>query len=63
MPAGGTDMRKTLVWMPDLIITDGKGPVPVRFRDADGVKSFRIRIQGMTADGRFISIERSLSGK
>ncbi|RYY62110.1 MAG: hypothetical protein EOO05_04005 [Chitinophagaceae bacterium] len=51
------DVRTTLYWNPQLQTAPGKNKVLVSFYNNDLSKSFRVVIEGMTADGRLAHIE------
>ncbi|MEM1069379.1 MAG: alpha-2-macroglobulin family protein, partial [Planctomycetota bacterium] len=46
-----TDFTETLYWQP-LLITDSEGRATIRFDLSDSVSSFRVRVDGHSADGR-----------
>jgi hypothetical protein len=54
------DYRKTLLWKPDIFITEGELTRSIRFYNNDAAERIRIILQGVTADGKLVHISRWL---
>lgn len=54
------DLRTTLYWNPNVILTPQKREVVLRFFNSDVSKSFRVIIEGMTLDGRLAHLEQAM---
>lgn len=52
------DRRKTLDWRPNIFVNHVNPSIPVRFYNNDGAKAYRIRVEGMTYEGKLISFEQ-----
>ena len=52
------DRRKTLEWRPNIFVNHVNPSIPVRFYNNDGAKAFRIRVEGMTSEGKLISFDQ-----
>jgi hypothetical protein len=52
------DLRTTLYWNPSVRTTMQKNKVKLVFYNNDVSKSFRVKIEGMTSDGRLVHIEQ-----
>lgn len=52
------DLRTTLYWNPDVILTPQKRSITLRFFNNDVSKAFRVVIEGMTKDGRLAHLEQ-----
>ena len=62
--AARKDNRITLQWLPDIELAGRDLKIPVRFFNNDDATSFRIVLEGMTADGKLVFLEKTLeSGK
>jgi hypothetical protein len=59
-PVSGPDNRITLFWDPGIIIADVNPQLPIRFFNNDRTKKFKIVIEGMTAEGKMLMIERTI---
>ena len=58
-----TDHRITLQWIPDIIVNkNNSAKIPVVFYNNERTKQFKIVVEGMTADGKMIFIETTISG-
>ncbi|MFI5129507.1 MAG: hypothetical protein ACHQFX_05925 [Chitinophagales bacterium] len=57
------DNRITLLWNPAILVDDINPKIPVTFYNNDRTKQFKIVIEGMTADGKLLMIERTIGGK
>ena len=55
------DNRKTLYWNPSLIYLPEDGKVPFSFFNSDKCTSYRILLQGITSNGRFVRIEKIIN--
>jgi hypothetical protein len=55
------DNRITLDWRPDILINNIDPKIPVTFYNTDRTKSFKIVVEGMTLEGKMISIEKIIS--
>jgi hypothetical protein len=57
------DLRRTLLWQPD-IYTDGtQNSIPVSFYNNDYSRSFHVVVEGMTAGGKLIHIEKKIQAQ
>lgn len=54
------DVRRTLLWIPGLISKPGQSVFELDFFNNDVSTGFRIVLQGMSADGRLISITKEV---
>ena len=52
------DLRKTLLWKPEVILSKDRNSVRIRFYGNDNPKHYRVRIEGMTVDGRYMHVDR-----
>ena len=52
------DLRTTLYWNPQTIITPQNNKVLFTFYNNDVSKAFRVRIEGMSTDGRLFHMEQ-----
>ncbi|MBS1655736.1 MAG: hypothetical protein JSU05_12875, partial [Bacteroidetes bacterium] len=52
------DNRITLYWNPDLFFNGKKLSVPFTFYNNDRTHRFKITVEGMTADGKLVSVQR-----
>lgn len=52
------DMRTTLYWEPNLETNQSEKKLSFSFYNADKVKSIKVVLEGMTADGKLVHIER-----
>ena len=52
------DIRTTLYWNPNIILSPGKRQAVVTFYNNDVSDYFRVVIEGMTSDGRLAHIEQ-----
>lgn len=55
------DTRTTLQWRPNIIVNSINATVPVSFYNSDRAKQYRIVVEGMTASGKMLSIEKIIS--
>lgn len=56
-----TDNRITLDWRPNILLNNVNPRIPVTFYNTDRTKNFKIVVEGMTQDGKMISIEKIIS--
>ncbi len=61
LPAGIKDHRITLHWWPDIIVDGSDTKVPLVFYNNERTKSFKVIVEGMTADGRMVFIEKLIT--
>lgn len=52
------DNRTTLYWNPNVLINSDTKIFPITFYNADNCKKFRITIQGITSNGKFVYLEK-----
>ena len=52
------DLRKTLLWKPEVILSKDRNSVRIRFHGNDDPKHYRVRIEGMTVDGRYMHVDK-----
>lgn len=57
-----SDDRKTLLWRPQVLTSDIDTVIPVQFYNSDRVKNFKLVIEGITSDGKFVSFEKVIPG-
>ena len=57
------DNRITLFWNPTIVVDDINPKIPITFYNNDRTKQFKIVIEGMTADGKLLMIEKTIGGK
>ena len=57
------DQRTTLQWLPDNFVSGVNPKIPVTFYNNDRSSSFKIVVEGMTIDGKMLSIEKIVKGK
>jgi hypothetical protein len=55
------DRRITLQWIPDIFISAVDAKVPFIFYNNTRTRSFRIIVEGLTADGKMVFIEKLIS--
>ena len=55
------DQRITLHWKPDLFVSGVNPKLPIQFYNNDRTRSFKIVVEGMTVDGKFVLIEKLLT--
>lgn len=48
------DNRKTLLWKPNIFVNNINPHIPIRFFNNDEATIFRVRVEGMTLDGKLI---------
>jgi hypothetical protein len=60
-PVSEPDNRITLFWDAGIIIADVNPQLPIRFFNNDRTKQFKIVIEGMTAEGKMLMIEKIIS--
>lgn len=48
------DNRKTLLWKPNIFVNNINPHIPIRFFNNDEAIIFRVRVEGMTLDGKLI---------
>ena len=58
---GQTDNRITLDWRPNIFLNNINPKIPVTFYNNDRTKGFKIVVEGMTADGKMVFIEKIIS--
>ena len=56
-----TDHRITLSWRPDIFINHVNPRIPVPFFNNDRTRSYRVVVQGMTANGKLVFLEKIIS--
>ena len=54
------DRRLTLYWKPDIFIHGKDNKFPIQFYNNDRSKRFKIVVEGMTADGKMLMIEKTI---
>lgn len=59
-PGLKADNRITLLWNPDINLRGINPLLPVRFYNNDRTKRFKIVVEGMTVDGRFLMFEKEI---
>lgn len=52
------DTRITLDWRPNIFVNNIDPVIPVSFYNSDRTKRFRVVVEGMTTDGKLISVEQ-----
>lgn len=52
------DNRTTLYWNPSIIINSDNKTFPITFYNTDNCKKFKITIQGITSNGKFVFLEK-----
>jgi hypothetical protein len=57
------DERITIEWNPDVYVRGINAKIPVVFYNNDRTKSFKVVVEGMTADGRLLMIEQMVNQK
>jgi hypothetical protein len=55
------DNRITLDWRPDVFVNNINPTIPVTFYNNDRTRSFKIVVEGMTVDGKMLSIEKIIT--
>ena len=55
------DTRITLDWRPNIFVNNIDPVIPVSFYNSDRTKRFRIVVEGMTTDGKLISVEEIIA--
>jgi hypothetical protein len=55
------DHRTTLHWQPDIFVDGADMKIPLVFYNNDRSRSFKIIVEGMTAEGRMVFIEKIIS--
>ena len=55
------DNRITLDWRPDIFVNNINPKIPVTFYNNDRSKSFKVVVEGMTVDGKMLSIEKLIT--
>jgi hypothetical protein len=58
-----SDDRTTLYWNPVVFASGVNCKVPLRFYNNDRTRQFKIIVEGMTADGKMLMIEKTVSGR
>ena len=58
-----TDHRLTLHWNPDIYVNGVNEKIPLQFFNNDRSKRFRVVIEGVTADGKLLMIEKIIGSK
>lgn len=61
--AGKADNRITLYWLADIFTNGATRNVPFVFYNNDRTKSFKVVVEGMTTDGRLLTIEKIFKPK
>ena len=57
------DHRITLYWTPDILVDSIDPKIPVSFYNNDRTKQFKIVVEGVTADGKLLMIEKTIGSK
>lgn len=57
-PNAPADHRITLQWLPEVVVDGVNVKYPLTFYNNDRTQNFRIVVEGMTADGRMMSLEK-----
>ncbi|HUR67030.1 MAG TPA: hypothetical protein VMZ03_11840, partial [Chitinophagaceae bacterium] len=57
------DNRVTLDWRPSIFVNNIDPKIPVSFFNNDRTKQFRVIVEGMTTSGKFIFLEKLITGK
>lgn len=57
------DQRITLYWNSGLIAAGVNSKLPIRFYNNDRTKRFRVIIEGMTAEGKMLLVDRVIEGR
>lgn len=52
------DNRTTLYWNPSIIINSDNKTFPITFYNTDNCKKFKITVQGITSNGKFVFLEK-----
>lgn len=52
------DNRTTLYWNPSIVINSDNRTFPITFYNSDNCKKFKVTIQGITSNGKFIYLEK-----
>ena len=55
------DNRITIDWRPSILVNNVNPRIPFSFYNSDRTKSFRVVIEGMTTDGKMLSIDKIVS--
>ena len=55
------DNRITLDWRPDVFVNNINPTIPVTFYNNDRTRTFKIVVEGMTVDGKMLSIEKIIT--
>ena len=55
------DKRITLLWQPDVFVNAANAKVPLVFHNSDRTSRFKIVVEGMTWDGRMVTLEKIIS--
>jgi hypothetical protein len=59
--AASPDNRITLDWRPDIFVNNINPTIPFTFYNNDRTRSFKVVVEGMTVDGKMLSIEKIIS--
>ncbi len=57
------DLRTTLHWKPDILVSNVNPKIPVVFYNNDRTRSFKVVVEGMTMDGKMLMLEKTITGK
>lgn len=52
------DNRTTLYWNPSVLINSDNKTFPITFYNSDNCKKFKVTIQGITSNGKFVYLEK-----
>jgi hypothetical protein len=52
------DKRKTLLWKPNIFVNTINPSIPINFCNNDEARVFRVRVEGMTLDGKLIHLNQ-----
>lgn len=58
-----SDQRITLYWNPAVLIADIDPKIPFVFYNNDRTRQYKIVVEGLTADGKMLMIEKTIGGK
>ena len=54
------DRRITLQWIPEILVNGADAVIPLQFYSNDAAKAFKLVVEGMTADGKLIYMEKNI---
>ena len=55
------DERITLQWLPDVMVMGVNSKLPLIFYNNDRTKSYKVIVEGMTAEGKLVFIEKIIT--